>query len=196
MIPNQILPDPDAASLLRERYGYLRAEILQRLDSRYKVLTGFVALLAIGFTVIIQLKWDAIAFPMCVATLALAAGIKGENRRIQLISDYLIRLERELDKHYGLVELKGWEQTARSMQGTKISPSTQMGVAASAVLTFFYGTFAFIAVRWAMALLEKDFQISGWFALSSLVIGVSMPLVLFLVFFWIDYRKYSRGPHL
>lgn len=102
----------DSLPLLRERYGYLRAEILQRLDNRYKLLTITMTLITVGFTVIYQLKWHSISLPVCACLLALTIILQGESRHIRLIAKYLTKLETELDISYKLLT-PGWRNTAR-----------------------------------------------------------------------------------
>src|SRR5436305_7784768 len=125
----------EAVALLRERYGYLRTEILHRLDNRYKLLTALLTIVGVGCTVIFQLHWEPIAFPLCGTMLLVAIVLQGENRHVQLISDYLITIERELDEHYQL-ETKGWERTSRLKGGDKPKAASVLTIGALALLAF------------------------------------------------------------
>lgn len=137
----------EAASLLRERYGYLRAEMLQRLENRYKLLTAMLALVAVGFTVAVQLQKDAIALPVCATMLVLALVLQGENRHVQLISNYLITIERQLDAHCEL-KTPGWERFSRAKKGEKKLASNHLTLGALGFLTCFYLVFGAMGVRW------------------------------------------------
>ena len=184
----------EAVSLLRERYGYLRTEILQRLDNRYKVMTALMTIIAAGFTVIFQLGWDAIAFPICVTMLAFALGLKGDNHRIKVISDYLICLEHVLDKYYNL-EINGWERKLRSDRFDKSSATAQQTIAACGFGVFFYLVFEFIAVRWAFTWLGKKSGFGGWPTALALAIAGLIPVLLLLISFWYDYKEfYATKP--
>jgi hypothetical protein len=184
--------ESDAILLLRERYGYMRAEILQRLDNRYKLLTAFLTLITVGFTVVYQLEWYAVGFPLCASMLAMAVVLQGENRHVRLISDYLILLERQLDAHYAL-ETKGWERTSRSKRGSKPYASNRLTIGGVAFLTFFYLIFDLIGVRWLLTTIGTAFAPSEWVLISFLASGVAIPLILFLVFVWIDYRRFWKN---
>lgn len=182
---------PEAILLLRDRYGYMRAEILQRLDNRYKLLTALLTLITVGVTVVYQLKWDVIGFPLCATMLAMAIVLQGENRHVRLISDYLILIERQLDGHYEL-ETKGWERVSRSKRGDKPQASNRLTFGAFAFLSFFYPIFDLVGVRWAVTALGKPFDHSEWVLITALATCAAIPLLLFLVFLWHDYRRFWK----
>ena len=183
--------ESEAILLLRERYGYMRAEILHRLDNRYKLLTAFLTLVTVGFTVVHELQWYALGFPICATVLAMAFVLQGENRHVKLISDYLILLERQLDAHYEL-EIKGWERTSRSRFGDKPSASKRLAMGAVAFLTFFYLTFDFVGVQWALKTMEIPFDRSEGILVSCLAGVAAIPLIIFLVFIWSDYKQFWK----
>lgn len=183
--------DSEAVLLLRERYGYMRAELLQRLDNRYKILTALLTLITLGLSVIIQLHWDAIGFPLCAAMLAMALVLQGENRHVRLISDYLILIERQLDEHYEL-ETKGWERVSRSRRSEKSKASSRLTIGAFSFLAFFYVIFDLVGVRWSLTELGKSFDRSEWVLVSSLATTASIPLILFLVLAWYDYKHFWK----
>jgi hypothetical protein len=105
------LPE-DALNILRDRYGYVRQEILARIDTRYKItqfLYAFVPVVvgaAVGFGIwALALMGCALVFSSCILFI-------GESRAIVALGDYLLMLERQLQK---VVSLPGWEQHSRDV---------------------------------------------------------------------------------
>ena len=82
----------NSINVMRDRYGYVRDEIMYRLEVRYKILQYFMAVVVFGLTAIYRLEWHFVSLPCMAAIMALVLLMYGENKHITRLSDYLLSL--------------------------------------------------------------------------------------------------------
>jgi hypothetical protein len=195
--------DADSIPLIRERYGYARAEIIHRLDNRYKLLQHLLALVAVAITVIAQLHWDFIGLLMCVLLLLLTFVLYAENKHIMLLSDYMTSLERILDTHYQLdsinIDAKGWERVSRARHTGKSAATFWLLTGAVFFLFFTYGFFNVVgsrAVHPKLAAAIWTFpSFLSWIQpprLWLLIAIVQLPCAAVIIHFYAEYRRFWR----
>lgn len=133
--------------VLRDRYSFCRAEIMYRLEIRYKIVQIFLAGITFSFVALYQLKWEFFPLVSLVVLLSLCVVLLGESMHIRLLSDYMIKIERSLDKNLDY-KIVGWERETRAMAGGKVVISGILAFGAAAFVLIIYSAFSWQSTEW------------------------------------------------
>ena len=175
--------DENSINVMRDRYGYIRDEIMYRLEVRYKILQYFMAVVVFGLTAIYRLDWQFVALPCMAAMMALVLLMYGENKQITRLSDYLIEIERKLDKLKDVH--RGWERESRAAKSGKRDDTRAMLLGAMLFVICFFVIFAFqSAVFLTQSYPPIDQYLNGY---GTIVLCVGFLLML-IIEFWLLMR--------
>jgi len=189
--------------VLQDRYGWIRDEILIRLEYRYKLselLLAFVPV-ALGFIWYIQLY--EFSFFCCLIVIFIGTLFYGENRSIVELSNYLVSLETQIEKILTTPVL-GWETYARGapMRKVRATPILLVGFALLIFVsyTIFNIFFSFLSKFQIQAHFLLPFSLNASTVLYLRVVTFAIIEIPIGLWAWLSYSRYKlaywRKPSL
>ena len=174
----------EATSILHQRYGWVREEILLRLEYRYKIINLALVLFPAALGFIWAYQAYPISFIICILGLILELLFYAENKAIVDLASYLLEIENILDTRHKN-NIVGWERYSRESEFFKKKATKHLVFAFNLFFITFYTIFNAIgSIYWI-----QDHN-ALWFS------ALTLPLLIFSIWAYKLLKDYKDQESL